>query len=115
MQQNGCDTAALQRFNPNSSEGRPRRDGGQSAQLRGESQPQVLHHVRRHGLDGHAVGDQGRLDEQDVRPHRFLGLRAQNGKPVVCVWGFGFNDNNHPWDAPTCLDVVNWLKAKAAT
>jgi hypothetical protein len=36
----------------------------------------------------------------------------QNGKPVVCIWGFGFNDNNHPWDAATCLDVVNWFKGQ---
>ncbi len=36
----------------------------------------------------------------------------QNGKPVVCIWGFGFNDANHPWDAATCLDVVNWFKSQ---
>lgn len=34
----------------------------------------------------------------------------QNGKPVVCVWGFGFGDrpgNNASW-----LDVVNWFKGQ---
>jgi hypothetical protein len=36
----------------------------------------------------------------------------QNGKPVVCIWGFGFNDANHPWDAATCLNVVNWFKGQ---
>jgi hypothetical protein len=36
----------------------------------------------------------------------------QNGKPVVCIWGFGYFDNNHPWDAGTCLDVVNWFKGQ---
>ncbi|WP_240490797.1 discoidin domain-containing protein [Amycolatopsis vancoresmycina] len=36
----------------------------------------------------------------------------QNGKPVVCIWGFGYNDGNHPWDASTCLDVVNWFKGQ---
>jgi chitodextrinase len=36
----------------------------------------------------------------------------QSGKPVVGIWGFGFNDNNHPWDAGTCLDVVNWFKSQ---
>jgi len=36
----------------------------------------------------------------------------QNGKPVVCVWGFGYNDPNHPWDAGSCLDVVNWFKGQ---
>jgi len=34
----------------------------------------------------------------------------QNGKPVVCIWGFGFNDNNHPWTADVCIDVINWFK-----
>src|SRR5262249_47418857 len=36
----------------------------------------------------------------------------QNGKPVVGIWGFGFNDENHPWSASACLDVVNWFKRK---
>jgi len=36
----------------------------------------------------------------------------QNAKPVVCIWGFGFNDNNHPWSAAVCLDVVNWFKSQ---
>jgi hypothetical protein len=31
---------------------------------------------------------------------------------VVCIWGFGFNDGNHPWDPATCLDVVNWFKGQ---
>ncbi|RZM23606.1 MAG: lectin, partial [Pedobacter sp.] len=36
----------------------------------------------------------------------------QNGKPVICIWGFGFNDNNHPWPAEVCLEVINWFKNK---
>ncbi|MBN9384289.1 MAG: hypothetical protein J0H74_26290 [Chitinophagaceae bacterium] len=36
----------------------------------------------------------------------------QNGKPVVCIWGFGFNDNNHPWSAAVCQDVVSWFKGQ---
>jgi hypothetical protein len=36
----------------------------------------------------------------------------QNGKPVVGIWGFGFNDANHPWDPAACLDVVNWFKGQ---
>ncbi|MNN24024.1 hypothetical protein D3C81_1374380 [compost metagenome] len=34
----------------------------------------------------------------------------QNGKPVVCIWGFGFNDNNHPWSAAVCLEVIQWFR-----
>lgn len=36
----------------------------------------------------------------------------QNGRPVVCIWGFGFNDPNHPFTADACLDVVNWFKGQ---
>src|SRR5665213_3153614 len=34
----------------------------------------------------------------------------QNGKPVVCIWGFGFSDNNHAFTSDQCLDVINWFK-----
>ena len=34
----------------------------------------------------------------------------QNGKPVICIWGFGFN---HRANLPAkSLEIVNWLKAK---
>ena len=113
MQQYGFDTAALQRFNPNGGEG-PTRDA-MAVKVRSAAEatrPQVLHHVRRQRLDEHAVGDQDRLDDQDVRAHRVDGVRRQNGKPVVCIWGFGFNDDNHPFAPAACLDVINWFKGQ---
>jgi hypothetical protein len=36
----------------------------------------------------------------------------QNGKPVVCIWGFGFSDANHNFTAAACLDVINWFKSQ---
>ncbi|WP_242468535.1 lectin [Burkholderia plantarii] len=36
----------------------------------------------------------------------------QNGKPVVCIWGFGFDDANHPFDAAACADVIQWFKSQ---
>lgn len=34
----------------------------------------------------------------------------QDGKPVICIWGFGFN---HRLNAPAAsLAIINWLKAK---
>jgi hypothetical protein len=36
----------------------------------------------------------------------------QNGKPVVCIWGFGFADNNHDFTAANCLEVIKWFKSK---
>jgi hypothetical protein len=36
----------------------------------------------------------------------------QNGKPVVGIWGFGFNDTNHPWAAADCLSVIQWFQSQ---
>jgi hypothetical protein len=36
----------------------------------------------------------------------------QNGKPVVGIWGFGFNDANHPWSPSACLDVITWFQGQ---
>ncbi len=77
MQQNGCDTAALQRFNPTGGEG-PTRDA-MAVKVRQAAETvraQVLHHVRRHRLDEHAVGDEDRLDQQDAHVHVVPGVRA---------------------------------------
>ncbi|WP_315065658.1 carbohydrate-binding protein [uncultured Clostridium sp.] len=32
----------------------------------------------------------------------------QDGKPVICIWGIGFNDR--PGDKDQCLDIINWFK-----
>lgn len=48
-----------------------------------------------------------------VNAQRFPSSRAyarQNGKPVVCIWGFGFTDR--PGDAAQCLDVIQWFKSQ---
>ena len=34
----------------------------------------------------------------------------QDGRPVVGIRGFGFDDANHPWSAAACLDVVDWFR-----
>jgi len=113
MQQNGIDTAALQRFNPTGGEGPTRDAMAQKVRAAAES----------HGRKFYIMYDvSGWTDMQSqiktdwttkMSAHTASGAYArQNGKPVVCVWGFGFNDNNHPWDPGTCLDVVNWFKAQ---
>lgn len=37
-----------------------------------------------------------------------------NGKPVVAVWGIGFNDNRR-YSIGECLSLVNWLKSQNCT
>lgn len=49
--------------------------------------------------------------ETIVRSLRLTNSRAyarQDGKPVVCIWGFGFTDR--PGDVNECLDVIRWFQ-----
>ncbi|AQW54839.1 xylosidase/arabinosidase [Streptomyces hygroscopicus] len=113
MQQYAIDTAALQRFNPFSPEG-PTRDAMAT---------KVRSAAERYGRKFYIMYDAtGWLDmksqlKQDwtdkMKAHTASSAYArQNGKPVVGIWGFGFNEANKPWSAADCLDVVNWFKAQ---
>jgi hypothetical protein len=113
MQQNGCDTAALQRFNPNGSEG-PTRDA-MATKVRTAAET----YGRKFYIMYDATGWTNMATEMPADwTNKMSALTAspmyarQNGKPVVCIWGFGFNDANHPWDATTCLNVINWFKGQ---
>jgi hypothetical protein len=113
MQQNGCDTAALQRFNPNSSEG-PTRDA-MAAKVRSAAEANGRKFYIMYDVSGWTTMQaEIKADwTSKMSAHTASSAYAlQNGKPVVCIWGFGFNDSNHPWDAATCLDVVNWFKGQ---
>ncbi|MEU4781339.1 discoidin domain-containing protein [Micromonospora sp. NPDC023633] len=113
MREHGCDTAALQRFNPFGDEG-PTRDA-MTVKVRGAAE--------RHGRKFYIIYDvtgwtamQSQIKED--RLNRMSAHTAspayarQNGRPVVCVWGFGFNDDGRPFAPAACLDVVNWFKAR---
>jgi chitodextrinase len=111
MQQNGCDTAALQRFNPNSSEG-PTRDA-MAAKVRSAAETHSRAFYIMYDVTGWTAMQSeikadwtGKMSAHTASP----AYARQNGRPVVGIWGFGFNDDNHPWDAATCLDVVTWFK-----
>src|SRR6266545_2088645 len=113
MQQHGCDTAALQRFNPNSSEG-PTRDA-MAVKVRSAAETFGCKFYIMYDVTGWASMQSEIKTDWTSKMSAHVGSGAyarQNGKPVVCIWGFGFNDNNHPWDANTCLDVVNWFKGQ---
>jgi hypothetical protein len=113
MQQNNIDTAALQRFNPTGSEG-PIRDA-MATKVRAAAES--------HGRKFYVMYDvtswtnmQSEIKADwtnKMKTHTASSAYAkQNGKPVVCIWGFGFNDTKRPWAAAPCLDVVNWFKSQ---
>ncbi|WP_197507236.1 lectin [Mitsuaria sp. 7] len=113
MQQNGCDTAALQRFNPNGGEGATRDAMALKVRSAAES----------YGRKFYVMYDVSgwRNMQPEIKAdwlNKMAALVAssayarQNGKPVVGLWGFGFNDDNHPWSAAACLDVINWFKSQ---
>ncbi|OZV83869.1 xylosidase [Micromonospora echinospora] len=113
MRDHGCDTAALQRFNPFGDEG-PTRDA---------MTVKVRDAAERHGRKFYIMYDvtgwtamQSQLKEDwttKMSAHTASPAYArQNGKPAVCVWGFGFNDDGRPFAPAACLDVVQWLKAQ---
>jgi hypothetical protein len=113
MQQNGCDTAALQRFNPNGSEG-PTRNA-----ITTKVNTAAQAYGRKFYIMYDATGWTNMATEMPADWTNVMSQYAsssayahQNGKPVVGIWGFGFNDSNHPWDATTCLNVVNWFKSQ---
>ena len=113
MQQYGCDTAALQRFNPIGDEG-PTRDA-MATKVRSSAEKYSRKFYIMYDVTGWTkMQSEIKADwTNKMSAHTASSAYArQNGKPVVCVWGFGFNDTNHPWDAATCLDVVNWFKSQ---
>jgi hypothetical protein len=113
MQQNGCDTAALQRFNPNSSEG-PTRDA-MASKVRAAAEAYGRKFYIMYDVSGWTTMQSEIKTDWTAKMSVHAGSGAyarQNGKPVVCIWGFGFNDDNHPWDANACLEVVNWFKGQ---
>ncbi|MFI0899409.1 discoidin domain-containing protein [Streptomyces sp. NPDC020983] len=113
MQQNGIDTAALQRFNPTGAEG-PNRDA-MAVKVRSAAETYgrkfyVMYDVSDWlTMQSDIKADwTGRMKAHTASP----AYARQNGRPVVCVWGFGFADDQRPFAPGPCLDVVTWFKAQ---
>jgi hypothetical protein len=113
MQQYSCDTAALQRFNPVGGEG-PMRD----AMAR-----KVRTAAEKYGRKFYIMYDVTSWTnmQSEIKADWTNKMKAytsspmyakQNGKPVVCIWGFGFNDSKRPWAPAPCQDVINWFKGQ---
>ncbi|WP_370682855.1 glycoside hydrolase family 71/99-like protein [Streptomyces sp. DfronAA-171] len=113
MREYGIDTAALQRFNPFGSEG-PTRDGmAQKVRQAAEANGRKFY-VMYDVTNWNGMREQVKQDwTEKMSAHTSSSAYAhQNGRPVVCVWGFGFSDDARPFGAEECLDVVNWFKAR---
>ncbi|MFF1449982.1 xylosidase [Streptomyces sp. NPDC058274] len=111
MQQYGIDTAALQRFNPTGGEG-PTRDA-MAAKVRSAAEAQgVKFYIMYDVTDWTDMQSEIKTDWTDkMKAYTSSSAYAvQNGKPVVCIWGFGFNDDKRDFSASASLDVVNWFK-----
>ena len=113
MQQYGCDTAALQRFNPNGGEGATR--DAMATKVRSSAETFGRKFYIMYDVSGWTNMQSEIKSDWTNKMSALTSSSAyarQNGKPVVAIWGFGFNDGNHPWSADVCLDVVNWFKGQ---
>jgi hypothetical protein len=113
MQQNNIDTAALQRFNPVGGEG-PTRDA-MAAKVRSAAESHSRKFYIMYDVSGWTnMQSEIKADwTNKMKAYTSSPMYAkQNGLPVVCIWGFGFADNQRPFDAAPCLDVVNWFKSQ---
>ena len=113
MQSYGIDTAALQRFNPFGDEG-PTRDA-MAAKVRAAAEATgrkfyIMYDV----TDWTSMQTQIKTDwSTKMSAHTASPAYArQNGKPVVCIWGFGFTDPGRPFTPDQALDVINWFKGQ---
>ncbi|WP_062214137.1 glycoside hydrolase family 71/99-like protein [Streptomyces sp. NBRC 109706] len=113
MREYGIDTAALQRFNPNGSEGPTRDDMAEKVRAAAET----------HGIKYYIMYDVTAWDDmqEEVKADWTAKMRShidspayamQDGKPVVGIWGFGFNEPNKTWPPEVCQDVIDWFHAQ---
>jgi len=113
MAENGIDGAALQRFDPNGVEG-PIRDAV-TAKVRTAAENLGVKFYIMYDVSGWTNMQSEIKTDWTTKMSAYTSSSAyarQNGKPVVCIWGFGFSDNNHPWSADVCLEVINWFKSQ---
>ena len=116
MQQNGIDTAALQRF------GGELHDPRFNKQRNGISD-KLLKAAEKHGRKVYIMWDVSGWNNfhDEIKSDWTNIIKAltkqsayakQNGKPVVCIWGFGFTDR--PDNPSQALDVIKFLKGEGA-
>jgi len=113
MKEYGIDCAALQRFNPNGGEGATRDAMAQKVRIASEARG-VKFYIMYDVSNWTSMQSEMKTDWTS----KMSALTASsayarhNGKPVVCIWGFGFNDSARPFTPAQCLDVINWFKGQ---
>jgi hypothetical protein len=113
MQQNNIDCAALQRFNPTGGDG-PVRDAI-TAKVKTAAEATGRKFYIMYDITGWTNMQSEIKTDWTNKMSAYTSSSAyakQNGKPVVCIWGLGFNDANHPFSSAVCLDVINWFKSQ---
>jgi len=113
MQENGIDVAALQRFNPTGGEG-PVRDAI-TAKVKNAAEAYKRKFYIMYDVSGWTNMQTEIKADWANKMSAYTSSSAyakQNGKPIVCIWGFGFDDKNHPWSAEVCKEVILWFKSK---
>jgi hypothetical protein len=113
MRDYGCDTAALQRFNPFGGEG-PTRDA-MAAKVRTAAETYGRKFYIMYDVTSWTNMQSELKTDWTTKMSAYTSSPAyarQNGKPVVCIWGFGFNDSGRPFAPAPCLEVINWFKAQ---
>ena len=113
MKDYGIDGAALQRFNPSGIEG-PVRDA-MAAKVKIAAEKNGVKFYIMYDVSGWTNMATEMETDWTNKMSAYTSSSAyakQNGKPVVCIWGFGFSDDNHNFSATSCLAVINWFKSK---
>jgi hypothetical protein len=113
MKQYGIDGAALQRFNPSGLEG-PVRDA-MAAKVKTAAEANGVKFYIMYDVSGWTNMQTELKTDWTSKMSQYTSSSAyakQNGKPVVCIWGFGFSDDNHNFTAAACIDVIKWFQSK---
>ncbi|MDB5051142.1 MAG: hypothetical protein JWO30_4213 [Fibrobacteres bacterium] len=113
MKEYGIDCAALQRFNPTGGEG-PVRDSV-TRRVRNAAEKYGVKFYIMYDVTGWTnMQTQMKTDwTNKMSAYTSSPMYAkQNGKPVVDIWGLGFNDGAHPFTNAQGTDVIAWFKSQ---
>jgi F5/8 type C domain len=113
MQENGCDTVALQRFNPFGGEGAIR--DAITVKVRAAAEARGRKFYLMYDVTNWLNMQSEIKTDWTHKMSAYTSSPAyarQNGKPVICIWGFGFSEPSRPFPPAPCLEVINWFKAQ---